>query len=98
MSFHGKILEIHNSIRVKCYYNTVSKKKNLQHSFVNYTLRTIPELRHHRNHIGDGRTGNGPARTRAGIKHPFLLTVDRGREFGNISRNAGIGHNLEMDR
>jgi len=42
--------------------------------------------------------GKGPARTRAGIKHPLLCPVDRDPEFGNISRNAGIGHDLEMDR
>jgi len=40
----------------------------------------------------------GPARTRAGIKHPFLRPVDRDPESGNISRNAGSGHDLEMDR
>jgi hypothetical protein len=42
--------------------------------------------------------GKGPARTRAGTRHPFLRPVDRDPESGNIPRNAGIGHDLEMDR
>ena len=42
--------------------------------------------------------GKGPARTRAGIKHPLLLPVDRDPESGDISRDTGSGHNLELDR
>jgi len=70
----------------------------LYHTLVHYALRTIPELRHHRNRIATGRAAKGPARTRAGIKYPFLLPVDREPESGNIPRDTGIGHNLEMDR
>ena len=65
---------------------------------VNNFLSTICELRMYRNRIGSGYAGIGPARTWAGIKHSFLRSVDRDPEFGNISRNAGIGHDLEMDR
>jgi len=42
--------------------------------------------------------GIGPARTRAGIRHLLLRPVDRDPEFGHIPRNAGIGHDLQMDR
>ena len=65
---------------------------------IHYALSTIPELRHHRNRIATGRAGIDPARTRAGIKHPFLCPVDRDPEFGNIPGDTGIGHDLEMDR
>jgi len=75
------------------------KKKNLPYrTLINYTLSTIPELRNNRNRIAAGRAGKGPARTRAGIKHPLLHPVDRDPEFGNISRYAGIGHDLKRDR
>jgi hypothetical protein len=68
------------------------------YSTPSYTISPIPKLRHHRDRIAARRHGKCPARTRAGIKHPFLRPVDRDPEFGNISRNAGIGHDLEMDR
>ena len=65
---------------------------------VNNTLHPIPKLRHNCNSIGSGRGGKDPARTRAGIKQPILLPVDRDPEFGNIAWNAGSGHDLKMDR
>jgi len=75
------------------------KKKNLPYqTLINYTLSTIPELRDNINRIATGRAGKGPARTRAGIKYPFLLSIDRDPESGNIPRNTRIGHDLEMDR
>jgi len=75
------------------------KRKNLPYrTLVNNSLRPVSKLRHHRNRIATGRAGKGPARTRAGIKHPFLRPVDRDPEFSIIPRNAGSGHNLEMDR
>jgi len=73
--------------------------KNLPYqTLIHYALRTVCEPCHHRNRIGAGRAGKGPARTRAGTRHPFLRPVDRDPEFGNISRYAGIGHDLELDR
>jgi hypothetical protein len=62
-----------------------SKKINLPYqTLANYFLRPISKPRHHRNRIAAGRAGKRPARTRAGIKHPFLCPVDRDLEFSNV--------------
>ena len=54
------------------------KEKNIPCGIlVHYALRTILKLRYHRNRIATSRANKRPARTRAGIKHPFLHSVDR---------------------
>jgi hypothetical protein len=63
----------------------------------NNFLNSIFEIRNDRNRICAGRAGKGPVCTRADIKHPFLLAVDRDPDIGNIRQKSGIGHNLEMD-
>ena len=44
--------------------------------------------------VGQQKSRSNPGWHQASLAAP----VDRDPEFGNISRYAGIGHNLEMDR
>ena len=75
------------------------KRKNLPYrTHIHHALRTIRKPCHHHNRIATGRAGESSARPRAGIKHSYLCSVEWNPEFGNIPRNACIGHDLELDR
>ena len=68
------------------------------HALVNHALSPVSKLRNYAHRIGAGGAGKRPARTRAGIKYPFLRPVDRDPECGNVSGNAGICHDQKVDR